>query len=141
AYGPEPEIMTQSSSKTQVSFAVIHLCAHIALATVLVIVLLEVTPRAEKHMKDRGLQLPSLTLQVLDVSRWFGSYLVVLGLVCIPILGIDWLLLFAPRLAARSKRLSTLWAGIIFVLLVLALLLTGVALLLPYVKVAVSLSS
>jgi type II secretory pathway component PulF len=119
----------------------VHLCVHIALAIVLVIALLEVTPRAEKHMKDHGLNLPSLTIQVLDVSRWFGSYLVVLGLVCFPILGIDWLLLFTPRLAGRSKRLSTLWAGISLVLLLLGLLLTGVALVLPYAKLAVSLDN
>jgi hypothetical protein len=133
--------MTQSSSRTPLSFAVIHLCAHIILAAVLVVALLEVSPRAEKHMKDRGLQLPSLTLQVLDVSHWFGSYLILLALICLPILGIDWLLLFAPRLTGRSKRLSTLWAGISILLFLLALLLIGVGLTLPYAKIAVSLNN
>src|SRR5215472_2393262 len=110
AGGREVESMKRASSRTPGVFAAIHLCVHVAFVALLLIVLLVITPRAEYRMKAYNLQLPSLTLLLMRISSWIGGLSYLIGCAALPVFGIDWLLLFLPRKATLTRRLSTLWA-------------------------------
>jgi hypothetical protein len=126
--------MIASFPKSPASYFAVNLGVHILLGVALFGLLLVYVPRAEATMKDYGMMAPYLTLVLLEVSRWLTNYWYVAALAMVPVLALDGVLLFVPRLSERTRSLSTVWSGLCIIALLLMFFLVGIGLWLPYEK-------
>ena len=97
------------------------LLTHVAAATVLLYILVKVVPSYAMFFADLSIELPVMTQLTITLSRWACAY----WWLVVPLGCVDAAILFGLcRLPASARWLSTVWAVLV---LLTVLLLAGVA--------------
>jgi hypothetical protein len=119
-------------------FALIFVVIHAFLWSALSASFLLYVPKTEKLFKDYALALPSSTIFVFQVGRWFANYWYILAAGFLPCLCADGILLAV--LYWRRRLLGWLWALLNIVLLLLLIFLVYLAIEMARMKLMEGLS-
>jgi len=137
---PRGPIEPGSNEGGSLLFALLFLSFHTLLIAGLIIGALLYVPRTERVFRDFNMKVAPGTEIAIGVSRWVSNYWYVLGIVLLPCLVLDGVILYRLHRIRRTRPWSYVWA-LMFILLPLVLAgCMGGALFSSYLKLMEGLS-
>jgi type II secretory pathway component PulF len=113
---------------------------HGLLGLALVLGMIFLVPGYKREFRDYQMELPYLTVWVVEVSDWFAAYWYVVALASLPLLALDGAIVFLCWSRKGTRILGVLWIILLIAVWLLFAVFAGFCLWLAYSKLLEGLS-
>jgi type II secretory pathway component PulF len=132
--------MAGSSEAKAASLTVVFVLLDAVLWLAWLALVLFYVPHMEHTFRDFNMKLPWITESFLALTRWVPVYWYVLGLFFVPCLAADAIITFLLFRKPGTREVARLWTVLMLLLPAAVLLISGLALYLPMLKLHEGLS-
>jgi hypothetical protein len=128
------------SPRSALITAAVTLFIHGLLGLALVLAMILLVPGYKRLFRDYQMELPYLTVTVIEISDWFVAYWYVLVFAAFPLMALDGAIVFWCWSRKGTRVLGVLWIILWLILWLLLAVIVGFSLGLPHLKLMESLS-